>query len=418
MMKDIFLGSVIAAAMILTGCSGEDTTTELSKGYLVDSAVANADYDCVADGEYNKSTGVDGEFQCQNMTQVRFRIGGLKLGEIHALPDNGYVFPQDLVGSDDLNDPRVIAIAQLLQSLDDDNNVTNGIQIPKSAKDKLIEEDDFDPNQLEAYLETLQIPQEKQRTRTEAWEHLHETVQTKRAETNTTRNNPANPGGNGIVDVENLPLSSLTQDLKDAIAYMGNEERLAHDVYLNLYTYLSANGTDIFQLQNIAQSETQHVQTVQAIVQKYGLTEENLTNVSNPVASSSVSVDALPSGQYDIPAIQNLYDALYAKGITSGQDALEVGCMVEVTDINDLNEKIALAQASSAADVETAFTALRDASYNHYWAFDKGLQNMGVTDGCCSLGTVAGVDYCHAEYPQNSNGGGNDNSNGKKRGKN
>jgi len=43
------------------------------------------------------------------------------------------------------------------------------------------------------------------------------------------------------------------------------------------------------------------------------------------------------------------------------------------------------------------FNFLRDGSYKHYWAFDKGLKNMGIDNGCCSLGT----NYCHPEYPQN-----------------
>ncbi len=84
--------------------------------------------------------------------------------------------------------------------------------------------------------------------------------------------------------------------------------------------------------------------------------------------------------------------------------------MVEVTDVNDLNEYIEMAKNSNAPDVEEAFTFLRNASYNHYWAFDTGLKNLGIGDGCCSLGVINGVDYCHNEYPQNEEH--NDSSNG------
>ena len=397
MIKHIVSGSIVAAAMVLSGCSGDSTVDAGSTGYLVDSAVINADYDCVADGTFDKTTGPKGEFQCRNMSQVRFRIGKLTIGEITQLPKDGYVFPQDLVGAD-LSDPKVLALAQFLQSLDEDDNVTNGIRVPAAIKAQLAE-GNFTQEDLESYLEA--IPQERHRTQTEAREHLQETVRTLRGQGGSANGNHGN-GMGGIVDVNSLPYSTLTQDLKDAIAYMGNEERLAHDVYLNLYDYHAARGTEIYQLKNIAEnSETRHVQTVQALVQKYDLTAEDLTNVSEAAGSA----DNMPNGVYDIPAIQDLYDALYAKGKTSPQDALEVGCMVEVTDINDLNEKIELAKDSNAADVETAFTALRDASYNHYWAFDKALKNMGVTDGCCAVGT----DYCHDEYPQKSQGGGQGN---------
>lgn len=74
--------------------------------------------------------------------------------------------------------------------------------------------------------------------------------------------------------------------------------------------------------------------------------------------------------------------------------------MVEVTDINDLLADIETARADGATDIVAAFEFLRDGSYSHYWAFDNGLKNMGVTDGCCSLGDA----YCHPEYPNTPKG--------------
>jgi len=201
--------------------------------------------------------------------------------------------------------------------------------------------------------------------------------------------------------IDTLPSYTLSQELKDAIAYMGNEERLAYDVYMNLYEYLSTNdGMQVKQLYNIAtKSEKTHVSIVQSIVQKYNLIADDLSNVASGVADSAVSFEDMPRGVYDIPAIQALYDVLYDKGIVSAQDALEVGCMVEVTDINDLDSYLTLAVDSGALDVQSAFEVLRSGSYQHYWAFDKGLQALGITQGCCSLGTIGGVDYCHTEYP-------------------
>ena len=200
-------------------------------------------------------------------------------------------------------------------------------------------------------------------------------------------------------------MSTLTQDLIDAIAYMGNEERLSYDIYMNLYDYHNENNSiQIMQLQNIANSEKTHIGIVQSLVQKYDLGEDDLSNVETAVADNSVSFENMPRGVYDIPAIQELYDLLYDKGMASKQAALEVGCMVEVVDIDDLNEYIELAEESNAADVLDAFTILRDGSYKHYWAFDKGLKNMGITDGCCSLAPALGHEYCQPDYPQESNG--------------
>ena len=204
-------------------------------------------------------------------------------------------------------------------------------------------------------------------------------------------------------DANAYPKSILTQEVKDALAYMGNEERLAYDVYMNLYDYHIANGVEIKQLLNISQNaETKHIDIVQQLVRKYQLTENELSDVSAPVADNTVTQSDMPRGVYDVAKIQELYDELYAKGIDSKKDALEVGCMVEVVDVTDLDEYIQLAQASEATDVIDAFNILRDGSYNHYWAFDEGLKNIGISEGCCSLGDT----YCHLEYPQNEKGKG------------
>ena len=225
-------------------------------------------------------------------------------------------------------------------------------------------------------------------------------------------NSNANTNGS-LIDVNTLPTSTLTQELKNAIAYMGNEERLAYDVYMNLYEFHSANGTQINQLQNIAsRSEKKHVEIVQSLVQKYNLGEENLTNVSTAVADNTVAFEDMPRGEYDIPAIQELYNALYAIGVDSTIDALKVGCMVEVTDINDLDEYIALAEASSATDVKEAFEVLRNGSYNHYWAFDKGLKAQGITNGCYIEGDALLGENKEGIYPQNEKGNGSGNGEG------
>jgi hypothetical protein len=108
------------------------------------------------------------------------------------------------------------------------------------------------------------------------------------------------------------------------------------------------------------------------------------------------SIEGIHPGVYPVEAIQELYDMLYDKGRQSEKDALEVGCMVEVVDIDDLDKYIGYAEASEAADVLDVFNFLRNGSYTHYWAFDSGLVNMGIVDGCCSLGT----EWCHPEYPK------------------
>ena len=198
-------------------------------------------------------------------------------------------------------------------------------------------------------------------------------------------------------DDNDAPKSTLTQDLKDAITYMYNEEGLAHDVYLNIYKIQPVN-----QLQNIAvNSETKHIEAVNEMAIKYDL---NMTTYDPTI--EPYSREGIGDGNYSVHHIQVLYDALYPKGIKSKQDALEVGCMVEVVDIVDLEAYITLAKESNAEDVLEVFDFLIRGSYTHYWAFDDGLMKLknsnDPNDGCCSVLDEfgLGLDFCHPEYPQ------------------
>ncbi len=203
-------------------------------------------------------------------------------------------------------------------------------------------------------------------------------------------------GGSGIVDLAlALPESNLTDAQKYTIAYMWNEEKMAKDLYLALDA-LYAQKT----FSNIAtKSETKHQEAVEALAQKYDL------NISDTVDfNGSYSQEALASvapGEFTMDEIKSLYDTLYAKGQSSLQDALETGCMVEVTDVDDLLADIETAQG--ADDLVLVYNFLLSGSYNHYWAFDRALKANGVADGCCSLGE----EYCKSaeEYPASNNMG-------------
>jgi hypothetical protein len=179
--KKLLMSSALAA-LVLVGCGGGgSSSSSTTTGYLVDSAVANANYDCTADGSYNKTTGADGSFTCTNMSQVRFRVGNLVLGEIHALPSDKHVFPQDLVGvarDTGVNDARVIAMAQLLQSLDSDGNPSNGITIAEESKNLLVEtERAFNPAEVNIYLESASINPAHRPSANQAQQHLTQTLQ-------------------------------------------------------------------------------------------------------------------------------------------------------------------------------------------------------------------------------------------------
>jgi hypothetical protein len=204
----------------------------------------------------------------------------------------------------------------------------------------------------------------------------------------------------GVGDtIAQTPAVDLTEEQAETLAYMWNEEKLAKDVYLVLYQYWGEDA-QLKPLYNISTgSEVQHQATVQQLLEKYDLDASQNDTVAKGYDAEALA--AIPAGSYTNTKVQELYDALYNKGTASKQAALEVGCMVEVTDIEDLDKDLAVVEGIE--DITKAFTFLRDGSYNHYWAFDQALKNMGVSDGCCSLGET----YCKTaeEYPQSSGGG-------------
>ena len=195
--KKLLISSAVTA-LILMGCGGGGSSSSATTGYFVDSAVANADYDCTADGSYNKRTGPNGSFICTNMSQVRFRIGKLVLGDIHALHSDKHVFPQDLVGvarDTGVNDARVVAMAQLLQSLDSDGNPENGIVLSEERKMAIAEtERAFKPADLTIYQDSASVAYRP--THAQAQQHLVQSVQAVSHAGANAGNTSANAGAN------------------------------------------------------------------------------------------------------------------------------------------------------------------------------------------------------------------------------
>ncbi|MEA2100503.1 MAG: DUF2202 domain-containing protein [Campylobacterota bacterium] len=418
-MKKLHLSLAVLAIVGLVGCGDSDSveieeidsiTTDISTtitGQLVDNYVENVSYKCGDDS--TGTTGSNGEFSCTTLP-VEFSVGGLRLGSITTLNSDRQVFPQDLIGVDraDTNNGDVLAMAQFLQSCDNDNDLSNGIEIDEqviSGLESLDEE--FDAINIEAYMAELNLPLV---TTEDALEHLESTT-----DFTTLVNNSSIPA---TLKESYLSVNSTLDDHTiEHLTFMGNEERLAFDIYNELYKIYPT----INQLTNIATNgEYPHIEAMQLLIKKYDIKDTELSYIVNPLSYEDTPIEEMEVGVYDIPAIQNLYNILYAKGSQSAQDALEVGCMVEVTDINDLDLALDDVREIDAPDVEAGFEFLIQGSYNHYWAFDSGLKNLGIVDGCCSLGVIDGVDYCKNsdEYPQAERGGDGDNGDGEPHGEN
>jgi len=120
--------------------SGENPAVEEYKNQLVDSPLAGVDYYC--DNKGMQKTTNNGEFSCHH-TPIVFKIGKLKLGTIYRFTFDGKIFPQDLVGVSRANvtDEKLIEMVRLLQSLDEDGNISISITIPSDMASKFDDED-------------------------------------------------------------------------------------------------------------------------------------------------------------------------------------------------------------------------------------------------------------------------------------
>jgi hypothetical protein len=165
--------------------------------------------------------------------------------------------------------------------------------------------------------------------------------------------------GNTTVDqtalstvMSSVQQGALSEIEADAILYMREEEKLAHDVYVTLY--------DLWQLpvfQNIANSEQTHMEAVKTLIDRYGLPDPASTEV----------------GVFTDQTLQGLYDQLVMQGSQSLVEALKVGAAIEEIDILDLEERIA---QTDKGDIILVYENLMKGSRNHLRSFVSTLQRQ------------------------------------------
>ena len=152
-----------------------------------------------------------------------------------------------------------------------------------------------------------------------------------------------------------LPLEELSETELNALYYMVEEEKLARDVYSQLFDVW---GMRVFQ--NISQSEQRHMDAIGALFNRY--------EIENPATGQE-------TGYFENSELQNLYDVLVESGSTTLIDALYVGATIEDLDIDDLQERIATADNE---DLILVFENLMKGSRNHLRAFVSLLEGQGV----------------------------------------
>ncbi len=142
-MRTFFQSLALASCIsLLAACGGSDggSTPETVNGVFIDSAVEGLRY---VSGDLNGTTSTNGDFQCQS--SVQFYVGDILLGEATC---DEVITPVELVsGANDHTHPTVANIARFLQTLDDDDDPSNGITITTAVSNLAAGESiDFNSN--------------------------------------------------------------------------------------------------------------------------------------------------------------------------------------------------------------------------------------------------------------------------------
>ncbi|MCF8359568.1 MAG: DUF2202 domain-containing protein [Prolixibacteraceae bacterium] len=152
--------------------------------------------------------------------------------------------------------------------------------------------------------------------------------------------------------------TTTADDLTEAdiagLMLMREEEKMAGDVYT---VFFDAYGLTVFN--RISVSEDKHADAVLTLINYYGLEDPASTE----------------PGVFNNTELQALYNQLIEAGSDS-VEALQVGALIEETDIADLQELI---EGTDNADIERVYANLLRGSYQHLKAFVRILEKYGVT---------------------------------------
>ena len=147
----------------------------------------------------------------------------------------------------------------------------------------------------------------------------------------------------------------LTEDQKDTLFYIFQEEKVARDVYITLGKIY----TDEKTFAQIQISEQDHILSAQVLCERYGVDTSGV----------NLSLEDDFVGQLELTSMQELYNTCIGLGEVSLMEALKVGEHIEVTDIEDLEH----AGEGMPSDVVNVYNNLKLGSLEHLDAFRSAI---------------------------------------------
>lgn len=154
--------------------------------------------------------------------------------------------------------------------------------------------------------------------------------------------------------LKGMPVGVLTEEEGSAILYLREEEKLARDLYTTFY-----DKWGIRTFSQISLSEQNHMDTMKLLVERYEL--------EDPVLSEP--------GKFNDEKLQQIFDDLLARGLTSRGESLKVAAMVEDMDIMDFRVE---QKKTEKPDLLAVYENLERGSRNHLRAFGRQLSKENI----------------------------------------
>ncbi len=148
---------------------------------------------------------------------------------------------------------------------------------------------------------------------------------------------------------------SLTQNELKYLIFMREEEKLARDLYLEMYGLWRLS---VFK--SIAEEEQDHMDAMLNLLRIY--------QIPDPIQADR-------PGQYVNASLLNLYYSLSQQGKVSARDALKACALQEEINMTDLNKANA---ASFQPMIKDTYSELHKDSTNHLRSFAHALEIFGI----------------------------------------